>query len=178
MISNPQPFSAMSRLFEVLEGILERRASRALTEKDNQSLREYLAKLLMTKRLHLVRTESQAAELWDEIRHSGEAVTDFVLQFTNELDIWLALSEVQFNQLQELMAQAFGHNRPLVGRNFQSGASAIDPDLAERLPTPAELLELYRGNPWLITLILLNMRGLGVLAFVPTITVRSGEKNP
>lgn len=175
MSENPPPFSTMALLFETIERIVERRGSRAVTEQDNLAVREYVGKILLTKRLHLVRTAAQAQELWDEIR-AHEAVTDFVLQCTNELDLWLSMSDVPFPQLQELMATAYGHHRPSSDRNARAAVSGIDDDLLDRLPSPEELVELYRGNPWLVTLILINLRGLAIMAYIPVIaTPKSGE---
>lgn len=169
MSQNPPPFSTMALLFETIERIVERRGSRAITEQDNLAVRDYIGKLLLTKRLHLVRTSAQAEELWDEIR-ANEAVTDFVLQCTNELDLWLSMSEVPFTQLQQLVATAYGHHRPTLERNEKAAPSGIDGDLLERMPSREELIELYRGNPWLVTLILINLRGLAVLAYIPVVT--------
>lgn len=170
-MSQTSPFSAMQSVLEILDDIIMRRAARALTEKDNLALKEFIGRLILTQRLNMVRTGSDATSLWDEIR-ANEAVADFVLNVAVELQVWLDMSGLTFEKLISILATAYGQN------HAKAAGSVIEKDLHDRLPKANDLTVMYGANPWLVGLLLISIRGIAVLAHIPNVSRTNPPSQP
>lgn len=147
------PFSQMADVTDVVRRCVQNRAQRLVSEEAKKAVTAWMLSTLTKTRLFLLRDKSQLLTVWKEIREE-ENVIDFVLGLTNDIRVQLALSEVPFEEISEYFAQALGQYRVA-----DKDVSAIDLDLSERLPVTDEVKELYIGNPWFVTLLLLDHFG-------------------
>jgi hypothetical protein len=166
-MSQASPFSTMQHVLEILDDIFMRRAARALTEKDNTALKEFIGSLLLTRRLNMIRSHIDAEQLWHDIR-ANEVAADFILNIAAELQVWLDLSSLPYDKFVGQLAAAYGQN------HTKAKVSVIEKDLLERLPSADELNMLYTSNPWLVALMTIGMRGIAVLNHFPNV----GRANP
>lgn len=155
-------FSSMRDVFEILDLAITRRSS-TIPPKGLVELRTYLSQNLVELRLYQIKTPKQAESLWDGFREDDDT-RDFIMNIGYDLDLWLSFSsDIGFITLAEKLATVYGRYHE------DKNASVIDVDFLNRLPTEAELGKLYAGNPWLLTLMLLQIRGPGILELIPAL---------
>lgn len=147
-----QKLSPMEHVMDVFyrthTGMLNNQAYRELSGKITSKLSEIGRRI----RFYSISDKSDFSSLWDNFR-SDTDVTQYVLDSTAQFHLMLSLSEIDFNRLVELIAQALGANRGCsVDNNITK--SVIDFDVIQRLPVARELLDLLINNPWYVTLYL------------------------
>lgn len=160
--------SRMQIVFAIFDDVVERRLMRTLIEKDLNAIADFLKPVIVTRRLYRVRTEKDVNELWQLIAQN-EVLVDFVLNLSAELHIWLEMSEVGVSDLIAALGAAYGQHRNDYHSKSANNKSLINADTLDRLPSPAEVEGWCKANCWLVSLYLINLRGMSVFAKLPKI---------
>lgn len=107
-----------------------------------------LISLLRDTRLYLIVDDEDLAALWDDLRQDQE-MTDFLIMSAIDLKFRLPVGVAAgYETVIERLSVAYG--------SVGDGATAIDMDTVDRLPTTESHRRLLKANGWYLFLLLLE----------------------
>lgn len=140
---------------DLFQTIFYRRLGGIKDHTDFMELIKLIAYIQNDIRFHLLTSDSQIDDLWDEIRENTFNV-DFLLNLTSEFKFHLP--EHMFDRVSTKIASAYSINY---------GSSSIDDDLLERLVSEDVMHKHAATNAWFVSVMLISF--LASIADVGTI---------